>query len=362
MTVRNNTVGSYTFTASSEADAVAHATGTGGTTPTPPTGTTYPIGYYTSVSNYAQSWEHPIDPKIISKYLPNLDPADQKKLVNVFETNARSLEDHLDVAYLKTSGGTVYGATTLAGDVNLLGTVRVEELPLLSLLPPTGSVTMYAGLNTPAGWLLCLGQAVSRTDYASLYANIGIYYGAGDGSTTFNLPNLQNRFPLGEVNGGSPYRGQTGGEATVTLDATNLPSHKHASGTLGTLNAGGHGHTASSGDAGGHDHTVNIPSGGSHQHTATVNQTSATSHTHVTNGTFASGLSGTGGTSTGYTSFESHSHTGTTNIELDHAHTVTVDAVGDHAHTVNGETGLVGGSGAHNNMPPYQVFKFIIKT
>ena len=60
-----------------------------------------------------------------------------------------------------------------------------------------GCVQAYAGSDTPTGWLLCDGSAISRTTYAALFAVIGTTYGAGDGSTTFNLPDMQSRFVYG---------------------------------------------------------------------------------------------------------------------------------------------------------------------
>jgi microcystin-dependent protein len=59
---------------------------------------------------------------------------------------------------------------------------------------PPGSIVMYAGMTAPSGWLLCNGAAVSRTTYATLWALIGTTYGPGNGSTTFNLPDLTQRF------------------------------------------------------------------------------------------------------------------------------------------------------------------------
>ena len=61
----------------------------------------------------------------------------------------------------------------------------------------TGSITMYAGATAPDGWLICDGSAVSRTTYADLFSVIGTTYGSGDGSTTFNIPNLKGRVPVG---------------------------------------------------------------------------------------------------------------------------------------------------------------------
>lgn len=68
---------------------------------------------------------------------------------------------------------------------------------------PVGIVQAFAGSTTPQGWLLCNGSAVSRTDYADLFAVIGTTYGAGDGSTTFNLPNLIDKFVEGSATSGT---------------------------------------------------------------------------------------------------------------------------------------------------------------
>jgi microcystin-dependent protein len=64
---------------------------------------------------------------------------------------------------------------------------------------PTGSVVMYTALSAPPGWLLCDGSAVSRTAYPDLFGLVGTRFGAGDGSSTFNLPNMQLRFPRMDV-------------------------------------------------------------------------------------------------------------------------------------------------------------------
>ena len=70
-------------------------------------------------------------------------------------------------------------------------------------LVPIGVVQSFAGSTTPQGWLLCDGSAVSRTDYAALFAVIGTTYGAGNGSTTFNLPNLVDKFVEGSATAGT---------------------------------------------------------------------------------------------------------------------------------------------------------------
>lgn len=92
---------------------------------------------------------------------------------------------------------------------------------------PVGTVLTFAGGTPPAGWLAASGQTLSRTTYAELFATIGTAYGAGDGSTTFLIPNLNNRAAVGS--GGTYTRGQTGGSATVVLVTGNMPAHTHGS-------------------------------------------------------------------------------------------------------------------------------------
>lgn len=94
-----------------------------------------------------------------------------------------------------------------------------------------GEIRMFAGTTPPAGgWLLCRGQAVSRVDYAALYNTLGNTYGAGNGTTTFNIPNLQGRVVVGKNPTDSDFNllGLTGGTKkhnhwqTVGLDGNYL--------------------------------------------------------------------------------------------------------------------------------------------
>lgn len=90
---------------------------------------------------------------------------------------------------------------------------------------PAGIVMPFAGSVAPDGWLLCDGSAVSRDTYNALFIAIGTTYGDGDGSTTFNLPDLSGRVVLGVSQ--SHALGTTGGEATHVLTEQELPAHSH---------------------------------------------------------------------------------------------------------------------------------------
>lgn len=130
---------------------------------------------------------------------PNGD--NSKKLATTAFVNAKAGN------YLPLSGGTmtgdVLGVTPPNGDNSkkLANTEFIQALA--SILVPTGCVQAFAGSTTPQGWLLCDGSAVSRTLYSALFAVIGTTYGRGDGTSTFNLPNLVDKFVEGSATSGT---------------------------------------------------------------------------------------------------------------------------------------------------------------
>ena len=103
---------------------------------------------------------------------------------------------------------------------------------------PIGAIMPFGGGAVPANYLFCNGQAVSRTTYAQLFSVIGTTFGVGDGSTTFNVPNLKGKVPIGYNFADSDFYpcGKTGGTKTVTLTENQIPSHRHTgtSGDWGT--------------------------------------------------------------------------------------------------------------------------------
>lgn len=94
---------------------------------------------------------------------------------------------------------------------------------------PVGTIKMFAGSTAPTGYLICDGSAKSRTTYSELFSTIGTTYGSGNGSTTFNIPNLKGKVVVGLNSSDTDFDtlGETGGEKTHTLTTTEMPSHSH---------------------------------------------------------------------------------------------------------------------------------------
>ena len=131
-----------------------------------------------------------------------------------------------------------------------MGGTFVASVPAV----PVGSMQAFAGSSAPTGWLLCNGTTASRTTYSNLYSVIGTTYGVGDGSTTFGLPDMRGRVPMGAgtgnqlnasgsgaITGGTGMTaraaGAFGGEETHLLTVAEMPAHSHN--TLNNISGGG---------------------------------------------------------------------------------------------------------------------------
>lgn len=175
---------------------------------------------------------------------------------------------------LATAGGGT-GMSSPGSSGNVLtsdGSVWTSAAPTYV---PTGGLLMWGTASAPTGYLNCDGSAVSRTTYSALYAVIGTSYGSGDGSSTFNLPDLRNKFPIGA---GSTYSANsTGGSADAIV-----VSHTH------TATDSGHTHSLT-GNLSGGAATLAGGSGGNVYAGNTINTSSGSANITVA----SSGSSGT---------------------------------------------------------------------
>jgi microcystin-dependent protein len=109
-----------------------------------------------------------------------------------------------------------------------LESVNSSYLSILNAIVPIGAVLPYYGGEPPSNWLLCYGQQVSRTEYPELFKVIGTRAGAGNGSTTFNVPDIRGRVLYGQgATGFTQAVGAVVGETHHQLTVAELPAHGH---------------------------------------------------------------------------------------------------------------------------------------
>lgn len=232
--------------------------------------------------------------------------------------------------------------------------------PAIGTATLVGEMKMWPGAATPLMYLPCDGRTVSRITYSVLYAALGTAWGAGDGSTTFALPDMRGRAPIGVGQGAGltnrALAAQVGVE-TVTLDLTMIPIHGHDM-------SHGHADQWTSNENNNHTHGIGFQSGGQ-----------SADHLHYFSGgaryVVAQDFSGGGSqiaTQPGSGNPTNLQTTDGTNV--DHSHAINGNTGGisvNHQHisytpAFNGNTGNAGSGAAHNNMQPSVAVNYIIYT
>jgi microcystin-dependent protein len=187
------------------------------------------------------------------------------------------------------TGRTTETLMNIAGTGRTTETIKSAYDLAAAAYVPAGTVIFYAKNSAPTGYLKANGAAISRTTYSALFSAIGTTFGVGDGSTTFNVPDMRGLFPRGWVDDGTYDSGRGFG----SYQADDVKAHGH---TFTTNSDGGHTHQYSMGaDSGyGVSHpgsgsnlegysTQNVGSAGAHTHTGTTDNNGTATETIVKN-------------------------------------------------------------------------------
>jgi len=214
----------------------------------------------------------------------------------------------VDINGSRITSGTVPSARLGSGGAGAGAKVLADNQTFIDIPgAPAGSGMLWFTNSAPTGYLLCDGSAVSRTTYSALFGVIGTTYGVGDGSTTFNLPDLRQRIPIGRAASGT---GSTLAGTFGAIDHTHTgPSHTHTytdvinhTHTITITDPGhthsAHGHTVSSdAQVGIHFATWNLVGGNTGSATTGITASSANPAGGTATGTTAAGGTGATGSS-----------------------------------------------------------------
>jgi microcystin-dependent protein len=278
----------------------------------------FPISTVTSTANLLEQTINRIDEFANNFTTVNLNSTTFINSGNA-TINGTTQSTNKDTGCMVLEGGLgVEKNINAGGDMSAVGKVYESGHMLL----PTGTILPYAVSSAPSGYLLCDGTAISRTTYSSLFSIIGTTFGSGDGTTTFNVPDMRGKMPFGA----SPSYSfaSTSGSASATLSIANMPSHTHT----GTTDAGGV-----------HNHSITDPG---HTHTQT---------------TINDDFNNSGENPPGFTADSAGSRTWS-NISTNTTG-ITINNSGSHTHTFT--TNSTGSGSSFSILNPYLAISFIIK-
>ena len=228
----------------------------------------------------------------------NCSPANLNNAIRELMSQLREFQTGAEASNQLSAAGGGTGLTSPGTSGNVLTSDGTGWTSATPTYVPAGALLMWGTATAPTGYLLCNGSAVSRSTYAALFAVVGTTFGSGDGSTTFNLPDYRNRFPVGA---GTTYSANSSGGSADAITVS-------------------HTHTATSTDAG---------------------------HTHSTTYAYQTMDSGAG-----TRSYE----TGPYNLMY------SSNAVSSGTASITTTISTTGSSGTNANLPPYLGIYFIIKT
>jgi microcystin-dependent protein len=191
------------------------------------TSTAYTLTYDVAAASYYDGEEHSLVINATCGATPSL---------NINGLGAQLIRKFSGGAYVNLASGDVVTSQPIRVRTNVSATTFdiVSGAADIGAFVPTGVVVPYAGTSAPAGYLLCFGQAISRTTFAALFAVCSTTYGAGDGSTTFNVPDLRGIVVAG--------KDDMGGSAAGRLTATTMSPNATTLGAVGgsqTVTTGG---------------------------------------------------------------------------------------------------------------------------
>lgn len=293
-------------------------------------------------------WQHRADQAINHIYEAGIAVWDASTLYTAGRSIVQSSDGTLWRAAIDNTGQNP--ATTTGIWAKLIEETRYVPVGAIMEFPMVASV--------PDGYLHADGSQKSRTAYPELFALLGTTYGAGDGITTFNLPDYRGIFRRGWDSG----RGiDTGRSVNVIQSSQNL-QHTHS----GTTNSGGtHNHSGTTDGAGSHSHSGSTSASGDHTHPNPVGSGYILSGSQGVgnNGTMQGGYPGGAGFGTSWSNFTStgaagnHTHSISTNAAGAHSHNLSISSGGDHTHIFS--TNSSGGNESRPiNLPVLVCIKF----